>query len=65
MSTSPTIETIIKYRDDLKDIWESKGQSTEQMIDAIKEWCNNAEKSGVDVLQNYARKLQTYRLKSS
>lgn len=65
ITTSPTIETIIKYRDDLKEIWESKGKSTDQMIEAIKEWCNNAEKSGVEALQVYAKKLQTYRLKTA
>ena len=62
--TSPTIEIIIKFRDDLRAIWESSGQSTDQMIEALKEWCNNAEKSGVGVLQVYAKKIQTYRLKT-
>jgi stearoyl-CoA desaturase (delta-9 desaturase) len=61
--TSPTIETIIKYRDELKSIWESNGKTSEQMIEAIRQWCQKAEKSGVKVLQDYARKLQTYRLK--
>jgi len=65
MQTAPSIETILKYRDELKEIWESKGQSTEQMIEAIRQWCKKAEKSGVEVLQNYAAKLQTYRLKIS
>ncbi|VAW48234.1 Fatty acid desaturase; Delta-9 fatty acid desaturase [hydrothermal vent metagenome] len=65
INISPTVETIIKFRDDLKEIWESRGQSTEQMIAEIKEWCHNAEKSGVEVLQTYAQKLQTYRLKST
>ncbi|MBL4660663.1 MAG: fatty acid desaturase [Alcanivoracaceae bacterium] len=64
INTSPTIETIIKYRDELKEIWESKGKSTDQMIEAIREWCQKAEKSGVEVLQVYAKKLQTYRLKT-
>ncbi len=61
--TSPTIETIIKYRDELKSIWESNGKTSEQMIEAIRIWCQKAEKSGVKVLQDYALKLQTYRLK--
>ena len=65
INTSPTIETIIQYREDLKDIWESNGKSADQMIEAIKEWCHNAEKSGVVALQVYAKKLQTYRLKPS
>lgn len=64
INTSPTMETLIKFRDELKEIWDSNGKTTEQMIEAIKEWCNKAEKSGVDVLQAYARKLQTYRLKT-
>ncbi len=63
--TSPTIETIINFRDELKEIWDGKGQSTEQMIDAIKTWCDKAEKSGVKVLQEYAKTLKTYRLKTN
>jgi len=65
MTTSPTIETIIKFRNELKEIWESNGKSTDQMIEAIKDWCNKAEKSGVETLQIYAKKLQSYRLKYS
>jgi len=64
INTSPTIETIIRYRDELKEIWEAKGKSTDQMIEAVREWCQKAEKSGVEVLQVYAKKLQTYRLKT-
>lgn len=64
INTSPTMETIIKYRDELKEIWETNGKSTDQMIEAIKEWCQKAEQSGVEVLQVYAKKLQTYRLKT-
>ena len=64
ISTSPTIETIIHFRNELKEIWETKGKSTDQMIESIREWCQKAEKSGVDVLQIYAKKLQTYRLKT-
>ncbi len=65
MQTCPSVATIIKYRDELKAIWESKGQSTEQLIAAIKNWCQKAEKSGIEALQNYAKQLQTYRLKTS
>jgi stearoyl-CoA desaturase (delta-9 desaturase) len=64
IKTAPSIETIIEYRNELKAIWESKGKSTEQMIEAIREWCHRAEKSGVDTLQTFALKLQTYKLKT-
>lgn len=65
IKTAPSIETIIQFRNELKAIWESKGKSTEQMIEALKDWCQKAEKSGVEVLQNFAQKLQTYKLKTS
>jgi stearoyl-CoA desaturase (delta-9 desaturase) len=65
IKTAPSIETIIEYRNELKAIWESKGKSTEQMIEAIREWCHRAEKSGVETLQNFAQKLQTYKLKTN
>ncbi len=65
IQTSPTIEVIIQYREDLKEIWTSKGKTTDEIIESVKEWCHKAEQSGVEALQIYANKLQSYRLKTT
>lgn len=64
LKTAPSIETLIEFRDELKTIWETNWKTSEQMIEALKEWCQRAEQSGVETLENFSRRLQTYKLRT-
>ncbi|MCP1728553.1 stearoyl-CoA desaturase (delta-9 desaturase) [Natronospira proteinivora] len=56
-----TLETIYQYREQLKSIWETTAQN-EQVLQRFKNWCWEAEQSGIRHLQEFARSLQRYRM---
>lgn len=54
------LKTIYTFRIRLQQIWDRAATSQEHLLQALKEWCAQAEESGVKVLQDFARSLQTY-----
>jgi len=65
LSNNQTVETVMAYRDELQKIWEQKGKNTEQMVESLKDWCQKAEQSGIETLQNFAAKLKQISLNST
>ena len=57
-----TLEKIYEQRLRLQEIWSRTSQNTQEMVDALKQWCHEAEQSGIDALQEFAEKLRTYSL---
>ena len=47
-------------RERLQALWEGRHVSNERLIAQLKEWCAQAEASGIKVLQDYARALKHY-----
>ena len=45
-------------------IWAVSAGSQEQLIGALKEWCRDAEATGIEALERFAQNLRTYRLGS-
>jgi len=56
-----TLETVHEYRERLKAIWEQTTHN-EQLLQNFKDWCVEAEQSGIRYLQDFARSLRGYRL---
>ena len=56
------IKTVYQYRMQLLEIWEKTYSSQEKLLQALKDWCNQAEKSGINALQNFAASLRGYTL---
>ncbi len=57
-----TIQSLIAYKNELRSIWDNKSFNTEEMIEALRQWCSKAEKSGHQALQQFAVRLRSYRL---
>ena len=58
---SQSLNTIYCKKKDLQAIWHQIKDHNER-IDALIEWCHEAESSGIKVLQEFARNLKTYTL---
>ena len=54
-----------KLKIDFENIWSEKFFSVEQAINALQIWCVEAEKSGVETIQEFARKLKMLTLRES
>jgi len=56
------LQKIYEQRLRLQDIWSRTSQNSQEMLEALKQWCHDAEQSGIDALQEFAAKLRTYSL---
>ncbi len=62
LQNSEALETVYEFRRKLQDLWNETHASHERMIQAIMEWCKEAEATGIKVLQDFAQSLRGYAL---
>ncbi|APZ42069.1 fatty acid desaturase [Acidihalobacter ferrooxydans] len=56
-----TLQTVYEYRVRLQALW-ARSQGTEKFLAALQEWCAQAEASGIQALQDFARAVRGYSL---
>ena len=56
------LETVYAYRMKLQALWDRSSTDPETLLAALREWCREAEASGIRSLQEFARSMSTYRL---
>ncbi len=57
---SDTLARAYDFRQRLKAIWHERSASHERLVQALREWCEEAEASGIASLQEFARRLPRY-----
>jgi len=62
LQNSESLHTVYEMRRKLQDLWGETHASHERMIQAIIEWCKEAEATGIKVLQDFAQSLRGYAL---
>jgi stearoyl-CoA desaturase (delta-9 desaturase) len=62
LAQSQTLETVYQYRERLRDLWESRASSQEALLGSLQEWCQQAETTGIQALETFARNLRGYSL---
>ncbi len=62
LGNSETLKTVYEFRRKLQDLWNETYASHERMIQAIMQWCKEAEETGIKVLQDFAQSLRSYAL---
>ena len=55
---STTLATVHEYRERLKSIWSGAAASNEALVAQFRDWCAEAEASGVRALQDFAATLR-------
>jgi stearoyl-CoA desaturase (delta-9 desaturase) len=60
VAQSPTVKTVMEYRSRLQEMLETR--NGDAMLDAVREWCHEAEQSGIRALQEFAARLKGYHL---
>ena len=61
---SQSLKSLLQYKAELQAIWDNNSQSVDEMIAAFKVWCNKAEASGNQMLQDFAVSLRQYKLQA-
>jgi fatty-acid desaturase len=57
-----TLATIYDYRLRLQAIWSQTSRNSSEMLDALSQWCRDAEASGIQALQDFVNTLKGYRV---
>ena len=60
-----TLETVYEFKQRLQQIWLQKTANQESLVDALKEWCQQAELTGIQALEDFAQTLRGYTLQSA
>jgi stearoyl-CoA desaturase (delta-9 desaturase) len=54
------LETVYAMKKKLQDIWERSAVNPEPLLQALEEWCRQAEATGIQALRDFSHKLRTY-----
>ena len=58
----PRIATVFDYRQRLRAVFERTSQGSEATLEALHQWCVEAEQSGIRALQEFSARLKGYSL---
>jgi stearoyl-CoA desaturase (Delta-9 desaturase) len=61
LQNSETLKTVYEYRARLQALW-ARSQGTDKLLASLQEWCAQAEASGIQALQDFARAVRGYSL---
>lgn len=54
------LREVYNYRQSLQNIWLKTASSQKELVDALQQWCKQAEESGLDVLRQFAVQIKGY-----
>ena len=57
----PRFQTVLEFRNELKALWEGAHTSNERLLADFREWCQRAEQSGIQGLQEFVAYLKSFR----
>jgi stearoyl-CoA desaturase (delta-9 desaturase) len=62
LSDNAALETVHEFREKLQALWSGANVSNEKLLSQLKEWCAEAEASGIKVLEEFAARLRSYQM---
>ncbi len=62
LSNNSALETVHEFRERLRELWGGANVSNERLLAQLREWCAEAEASGIKVLEEFAERLRSYQL---
>ena len=58
--SSPLLRVIYEKRVELSTIWAKRGGNGENLLQAFRDWCTEAENTGIQALGDFVRELKSY-----
>lgn len=62
LSEHAALKTVYEFREKLSEIWSGANVSNEKLLQQLKDWCHEAEQSGIKSLEDFAERLRSYQL---
>ncbi len=61
LERNPRLATVYQFRERLRELWSgATNVSNDKLVAQLRQWCNEAEASGIKALQDFARTLRGY-----
>ena len=54
------LRVVYSYKQSLQNVWMKTATSQKELIEALQQWCRQAEESGLEVLSQFAQQLKGY-----
>lgn len=59
---SKALETVYHFKQQLKELWQHSASNQARRVERLQQWCVEAEKTGIQALQDFAAYLRSYSL---
>jgi stearoyl-CoA desaturase (delta-9 desaturase) len=60
LARNDSLSTLVQMRRELVRLWESSSASSEQLLSDLQAWCQRAQQSGIEGLEQFAIRLRRY-----
>jgi stearoyl-CoA desaturase (delta-9 desaturase) len=60
LADNRNLRTVHEYRQQLQSLWEQANVSNDKLVAQLKDWCVQAEASGIKSLQDFSARLREY-----
>jgi stearoyl-CoA desaturase (delta-9 desaturase) len=60
LESSQRLATVYRFKEQLRELWNNTSFSPEKRLEALREWCRQAEETGIHCLQSFAALLRGY-----
>jgi stearoyl-CoA desaturase (delta-9 desaturase) len=62
LSDNAALHTVHEFRERLRRLWSGANVSNDRLLQQLKDWCAEAEASGIKVLEDFAARVRSYQL---
>lgn len=62
LAQSDTLKVVYEFRQRLQNIWQEKTATRDSLVQHLQEWCRQAEETGIEALEEFARHIRAYTL---
>ena len=60
LSKTTTLDKVYTMREELMSVWQRSTSTKDELVKQLEDWCRRTEESGIEVLQNFSRRLRCY-----
>ncbi len=60
LASREQLRIAYNYKQSLQNVWLKTASSQKELVEALQQWCKQAEESGLEVLNQFARQIKAY-----
>ena len=65
LAESQPLKVVYDFNLQLQSIWQNKTATQEHLVESLKDWCHQAEQTGIEALAEFAATIRAYRLQET